>query len=398
MDGKMKGVTMVADWEPKPGFELGSKDIDGRQTYSGSQVYRNPRIEIREYDIPTPGPEEVLLEVKSCGICGSDVHMAQADDDGYIYYPGLTGFPCILGHELSGVVVEAGKKAFDKQTNQPFKGGERVTTEEMLWCASCKPCGDGYPNHCERLDEIGFNLNGAFAKYMVLPARTLWSLEPLAESYKGDDIFLAGSLVEPTSVAYNAVIERGGGIRPGDRVVVLGGGPIGIAACAILKRAGASMVIISEPQKERAQLALKLGADVAINPLEEDFADRVLELTNGMGADLFMEATGLPEIVYPGIEKVIWEGKTLNSTIVVTARAEAKMPVTGEVLQVRRANIVGAQGHSGHGTFPRVISSMADGMDMTPMSTKKISLEEVPQNIIELQTNREECKITWLSK
>jgi threonine dehydrogenase-like Zn-dependent dehydrogenase len=158
------------------------------------------------------------------------------------------------------------------------------------------------------------------------------------------------------------------------------------------------MVIISEPQKERAQLALKLGADVAINSLEEDFADRVLELTNGMGADLFMEATGLPEIVYPGIEKVIWEGKTLNSTVVVTARAEAKMPVTGEVLQVRRANIVGAQGHSGHGTFPRVISSMADGMDMTPMSTKKISLEEVPQNIIELQTNREECKITWLSK
>ncbi len=398
MKGKMKGVTLVADWDPKPKFELGSKDIEDRQTYLGSLVYRNPRIEIKEYDIPTPGPEEVLLEVKACGICGSDVHMAQADDDGYIYYPGLTGFPCILGHELSGVVVEAGKKAFDKQTNKPFKGGERVTTEEMLWCASCKPCSDGYPNHCEHLDEIGFNINGAFAKYMVLPARTLWSLEPLAESYNDDDIFLAGSLVEPTSVAYNAVIERGGGIRPGDRVVVLSGGPIGIAACAILKRAGASMVIISEPQEERAKLALKLGADVAINPTEVDFADRVLELTKGMGADLFMEATGLPEIVYPGIEKVIWEGRTLNSTIVVTARAEAKIPVTGEVLQVRRANIVGAQGHSGHGTFPRVISSMADGMDMTPMITKKIRLEEVPENIIELQTNREECKITCLIK
>ncbi|MEN8097536.1 MAG: alcohol dehydrogenase catalytic domain-containing protein, partial [Chloroflexota bacterium] len=117
MDGKMKGVTLVADWNPKPEFELGPKDIEGRQTYLGSQVYQNPRIEIKEYDIPTPGIEEVLLEVKACGICGSDVHMAQADDDGYIYYPGLTGFPCILGHELSGVVVEAGVKAFDKQTN-----------------------------------------------------------------------------------------------------------------------------------------------------------------------------------------------------------------------------------------------------------------------------------------
>jgi (R,R)-butanediol dehydrogenase/meso-butanediol dehydrogenase/diacetyl reductase len=137
-----------------------------------------------------------------------------------------------------------------------------------------------------------------------------------------------------------------------------------------------------------------MGADYAINPLEENFADRVLELTDGMGADLFMEATGLPQIVYPDIERVIWEGRTLNSTVVVTARAEAKMPVTGEVLQVRRARIVGAQGHSGHGTFPRVIECMASGMDMTRMSTKKIDLEEVPANIILLQTNRKECKIT----
>jgi threonine dehydrogenase-like Zn-dependent dehydrogenase len=394
MKGKMKGVTLVADWDPKPGFKLGAKDVDGRQTYLGSLVYRNPRLEIREYDIPTPGPSEVLLQVKACGICGSDVHMAQADDDGYIYYPGLTGFPCILGHELSGVVVEAGKDARDKRTNKPFKGGERVTTEEMLWCAYCKPCADGYPNHCENLDEVGFNVNGAFADYIVVPARTLWSLEPLADAYEGDDIFLAGSLIEPTSVAYNAVIERGGGIRPGDRVVILGGGPIGIAACAVLKKAGASKVIISEPQPDRAALALKMGADYAINPLEENFADRVLELTDGMGADLFMEATGLPEIVYPDIERVIWEGRTLNSTIVVTARAEARMPVTGEVLQVRRARIVGSQGHSGHGTFPRVIDCMASGMDMTRMSTKKISLEEVPANIILLQTNRKECKIT----
>lgn len=395
MTGKMPGVTLVADWEPKPTFKLGTKDIDGRQTYLGSLVWKNPRLEIREYDIPTPGPEEALLEVKACGICGSDVHMAQADDEGYIYYPGLTGFPCILGHEFSGVVVEAGKKAFDKRTNKPFKGGERVTSEEMLWCGMCKPCADGYPNHCERLDEVGFNVHGAFAKYAVLPARTIWSLEPLADTYKGDDIFLAGSLVEPTSVAYNAVIERGSGIRPGDRVVILGGGPIGVAACAILKRAGASKVIISEPQKERTEMALAIGADYAINPLEEDFADRVLELTDGMGADLFLEATGLPKIVYPDIERVIWEGRTLNATIVVIARAEAKMPVTGEVLQVRRARIVGAQGHSGHGTFPRVIDCMADGMDMTRMITKKISLEKVPENVIELQTNRQECKITY---
>jgi threonine dehydrogenase-like Zn-dependent dehydrogenase len=84
----------------------------------------------------------------------------------------------------------------------------------------------------------------------------------------------------------------------------------------------------------------------------------------------------------------------LNTTVVIVARADAKIPVTGEVFQVRRANIVGSQGHSGHGTFPRVISAMATGMDMTPIITKKINLEKVPDNIILLQTDRKECKIT----
>ena len=394
MQGKMKGVTLFADWDPRPGFKLGPKDIEGRQTYLGSRVWRNPRLEIVECDIPKPGPSDVLLQVKACGICGSDVHMAQMDADGYMFYPGLTGFPAILGHEISGIVVDAGPKAFDKRTNKPFKGGERVCVEEMVWCGECKPCADGYPNHCERLDEIGINRDGGFANYLVAPARLLWSLDPLAERYQGDDIFLAGSLVEPTSVAYTAVVQRGGGIKPGDKVVICGGGPVGMAACAIMKRQGASTVILSEPQEDRAQMGLSMGADYAVNPLKEDFTQRVLALTDGMGADLYLEATGLPTIVYPQIEEAIWYGRTLNATVVVLARADAKMPVTGEVLQVRRARIIGSQGHSGDGTFYRVIQSMADGMDMTPIITKRITLEQVPENIIMLQTDRRECKVT----
>ena len=394
----MKAVTLIADWDPRPGFKLGSKDIDQKLTYLGSRVWRNPRIEIKEKPVPEPGPTEVLIEVQACGICGSDVHMMQKDKDGYIFYPGLTAFPCTLGHEFSGKVAEAGKRAINKRTLKRFEPGEAVCAEEMMWCSYCRPCADGYPNHCENLQEIGFSIDGADARYIKVDARYLWSLEELRKTYGEEKMYLLGSLVEPTSVAYNAVIERGGGIRPGDRVVILGAGPVGIAACAILKRAGASKVIISETQDERAQMALKLGADVHINPLKEDFADRVLEITEGMGADMFMEATGLPTVVYPGIERVIWEGRTLNSTVVVTARAEAKMPVTGEVLQVRRARIIGAQGHSGHGNFPRVIDCMASGMDVTPMSTKKVSLEQLPENIIRLQTDRKECKITYLAE
>lgn len=396
MKGKMQAIRLHADWDPKPEFTLGAKDIDGRQTYRGSKVWRNPVMKIEEVDIPSPGPGEVLIQVKACGICGSDVHMAQPDDDGYIWYPGLTGFPCTLGHELSGIVVEAGPGAYDKNTNQPFKDGEWVCAEEMLWCGSCQPCADGWPNHCERLDEIGFNVDGAFASHIVLPDRCLWSLDPLKECYSEDKVFKLGSLVEPTSVAYNAVIERGGGIRPGDNVVICGGGPVGLAACAVLKRQGAARVILSEPESGRAELGRMLGADHVINPIEDDFTQKVLELTSGMGASLYLEATGLPTVVYPDIEKAIWEGRTLNSTIMVVARADAKMPVTGEVLQVRRARIVGAQGHSGHGTFPRVIQAMATGMNMLPLITKEIRLAEVPDNIVMLRTDRHECKITCL--
>jgi len=385
---------MYADWDPKPDFRLGWKDIDGKQTYLGSKVWRNPQLKIEEVNVPAPGPGEVLIEVKQVGICGSDVHMAQADEEGYIWYPGLTGFPATLGHEFSGIVRAAGPGAFDKETNRPFKGGEWVCAEEMLWCGSCQPCADGYPNHCERLDEIGFNIDGAFARYIVVPSKVVWSLNPLRERYNDDDVFRLGSMVEPTSVAYNAVIERGGGIRPGDNVVICGSGPIGVAAIAILKRAGAAKVILSEPEPARAKTGKDLGADHVINPLKENFAEAVLELTRGMGANLFLEATGLPKQVYPGIEQVIWEGRTLNSTIVVVARADAKMPVTGEVLQVRRARIVGAQGHSGHGTFPRVIQSMASGMNMLPMMTKEISLDEVPDHIVQLRTDRKETKIS----
>jgi len=347
-----------------------------------------------EKPVPKTGPGQVLLEIKACGICGSDVHIAQADAEGYIYYPGLTAFPCILGHEFSGVVVEAAPDAVNKRTNEPFRAGEPVCAEEMIWCGVCRPCADGYPNHCERLQETGFSVDGAFARYLAVDAKLCWSLQDLVEAYGEEKGYLLGSLVEPASVAYNAVIERGGGIRPGDSVWILGGGPVGMAACAILKRAGANKVILSEPSPARAALARKLGATHVVDPAKTNVAEAVLEITKGRGVELCLEATGLPSVVWESIENVVWNGRALNASVVIVARADAKIPVNGEVFQVRRAQIIGSQGHSGHGNFPRVISCMADGMDMTPMVTKRIALDETPDHIRRLQTDRSECKIT----
>ena len=388
----MKAIELKATWDPKSSFKLGYKDIEGKLTYLGSQVWRNPIVRLVEKSIPQIKPHEVLIKVKRCGICGSDVHMNQTYDDGYIYYPGLTAFPVTLGHEFAGEISQVGAQAISKRTGKPYEIGEPVTVEEMVWCGECKPCCDGYPNHCERLQEIGFSIDGAYAEYIAVPAKLCWSLKKLEQKY--DDIYKIGSLVEPTSVAYNAVIERGGGIRPGENVVILGAGPIGLAAAKLLKFAGAGVCIISEPDSNRASLAKKMGADYVINPATEDFVEKVKEYTGNEGAAIYLEATGLPDVVCNDIQNAIWECKAVNSTVVIVARAEQRMPVCGEYFQVRRARIVGAQGHSGHGTFPNVISCMAAGMDMTPMITKEISLEQVPGHLKLLQTDRKNCKIS----
>lgn len=394
MAEKMKAVRLYADWDPKPEYRLGAKDVEKQQTYLGSQVWRNPRLQLEDVSVPEAGPGEVVFELKQVGICGSDVHMAQPDDNGYIWYPGLTGFPCTLGHEVAGIVRDVGPGTLNKETNEPFKGGEWVCTEEMVWCGQCQPCADGWPNHCERLDEIGFNIDGGFTKYLKVPAKLLWSLNPLRERYSDDDVFRLGSMVEPTSVAYNAIFERGGGIRPGDNAVVAGAGPIGAAAVALLKHAGAARVILSEPSERRREIGKKLGADFTIDPTKEDVKERILDITHGMGASLYFEGSGLPDRVVPDFERTIWDSRTLNSIIVLVGRADAKMPLSGEVYQVRRSNIVGAQGHSGHGTFPRVIQCMATGMDMRPMITSEVDLSKVPDGIVQLRSDRDECKIS----
>ena len=388
----MKAIELKATWDPKSTFKLGSKDINGNLTYLGSQVWRNPILRMVEKPEPQIKPNEVLIKVKRCGICGSDVHMNQTYDDGYIYYPGLTAFPVTLGHEFAGEISKVGSQAINKRTGKLYEIGEPVTVEEMMWCGECRPCCDGFPNHCERLQEIGFSIDGAFAEYIAVPSKLCWSLKKLENQY--DDIFKIGSLVEPTSVAYNAVIERGGGIRPGENVVILGAGPIGLAAVKILKMAGAAVCIVSEPEEDRATLAKKMGADYVFNPLVENFVEKIKEFTDNEGAALYLEATGLPQVVTDDIQNTIWACKAVNSTLVIVARAEQRMPICGEFFQVRRARIVGAQGHSGHGTFPNVISIMAAGMDVTPMITKEITLEQVPEHLKLLQTDKENCKIS----
>jgi len=363
----MKALVLTAQWDPRPDYPLSDWERETGKAITGSSVWRYPQLRVEEVEEPTIKPDQVLIRVKACGVCGSDIHFYETDEDGYILYPGLTKFPTITGHEFSGQIVEVGSEVTD------LKVGDMVTAEEMIWCGYCIPCRNGFPNHCTNLEEIGFTIPGAFAEYIAIGAKYCWKLNALMERFGDEEkVYEAGALVEPSSVAYNTIFERAGGFRPGAYVAVYGAGPIGLAAIAECKAAGAAKVIAFEISEPRLELAKKIGADYAFNPKEVTPHEVVMELTEGQGADLHVEAAGAPHITVPEMEKSL----AINGKIAQVGRAATRVPMYLETLQVRRGQVFGAQGHSGHAIFPSVIRLMASGLiDMTQIITARYDLD-----------------------
>jgi len=381
----MKGLVLSADWDPKPDYSLSEWEKRTGKAVTGNAVWHNPRLEVVEIAKPEIAPDQVLIAIKACGVCGSDMHFYETDDRNYILYPGLTKFPAILGHEFSGQVVEVGDAVEDLAV------GDMVTAEEMIWCGHCRPCRDGYRNHCTNLEEFGFTIDGAFAEYIAIGAKYCWKLNDLMDVCGGDEgkVYEMGATVEPSSVAYNCVFERAGGFRPGATVVIYGQGPIGLTAAAECKAAGAAKVITFEISPPRMVLSVEMGADYAYNPLEVDPVEVVMDLTHGRGADLQVEAAGAPDKIIPHMEKCL----AINGVIAQVGRAAARVPMYLETLQVRRGQVFGSQGHSGHGIFPSVIDMLAAGLiDTRKMITAHYALDDVVDAIAK-STERTDGKI-----
>ena len=369
----MKALVLSATWEPKPGYVVSDFEQKTGKAVTGNSVWRYPKLEVKEVAKPVPAPDQVLLKVKACGVCGSDIHFYETDQDGYVMYPGLTKFPCITGHEFSGQVVAVGSAVSD------FQVGDMVTAEEMIWCGYCRPCRDGFPNQCLNLEEIGFTIPGAFAEYLAVGAKYCWKLNAIMDLYHDETkVYEAGALVEPTCVAYNGIFECAGGFKPGCYVAVYGAGPIGLAAIALSKAAGAAKIMAFEVSPQRRQLALTVGADFAFDPRQVSAGDQIMELTNGEGVDMSVEAAGAPTKIIPEMEKSM----AIAGKVVQIGRAAERVPVYLEHFQTHKAHIAGAQGHSGYGIFPNVIRLMASGrIDMTRIITARYDLDGVVQAI-----------------
>jgi threonine dehydrogenase-like Zn-dependent dehydrogenase len=368
----MRALIAAADWSPRKDYEPSEQESHTRIARNASKVWKHPRIEAKEIPVPAPKPDEALIQVKACGICGSDIHLFRADSDGYVEYPATARFPNIPGHEFSGVVVEVGRQV------QNLHIGDVVAPCNVIYCGTCTFCRNGYPNCCDNMKEFGFTINGAMAEYAVINEKACWLVDELTNVFRDEDtVFEAGALVEPTAVAYNALFVNGGGFSPGAYVVVYGAGPIGLAAAALSKVSGASKVISVDIVDARLTLAKEVGADSVLNSktITESGGKlwkEIMDVTGGYGADIQIEATGVPFQLVEDMERVV----AVNSKIIQVGRAHERIALDTEVLVARQAALLGSNGQAGSGIFQHVIRLMAGGrLDMTKVITDRVGLE-----------------------
>ena len=248
-------------------------------------------LELRDVEPPRPGPGEVLIEVKACGVCGTDVHVLH---DKFPYWP-----PVILGHEFAGQIIETGPDA------RYYKAGDRVVGEPHTQaCGHCYLCRTGNIQICPVKRSPGWGIDGAFTKYLKMPERLLHRI-PDGMSYD------LASLVEPTANTVHDVVERAK-VEAGDFVVVIGPGPIGLLAAMTARAGGARhVVIVGTPADEAIRLkkARELRFETVLDVSKTDPVEVVRDLTNGIGADLVIECSGATSAIASTVDLVRKKGR-----------------------------------------------------------------------------------------
>lgn len=378
----MRGLYLSADYVPKPGYTLSGRELAGdRRALNGSAIWKNSTLALKT-DVPAPaaGPHDIVIGVKYCGVCGSDVHFYETDPDGYILFPGHCKLPLVIGHEFSGEVVEVGSAV------KNIKVGDMVTAEGMDWCGECTPCRAGYFNQCQNLEELGFTTNGAFADYVACHYKYALKLNDIAEATGDvDAAYRAGALVEPTAVTYNAIVTAAGNIKPGQHVAVFGTGPIGCCAIQVLRAGGAARIFAFEMSAERREMARQSGATDVYDPADltrqgTSPSKVIAELTHGQGVGMAVEAAGANRFTVPEIEKALAvAGKMVQIGLVAGATA-----CQLQTYQTKRAAIFGGIGSSGHENWANVIQLMASGrIDVGPIATATFPLDQAIEAIEE---------------
>ena len=310
-------------------------------------------LELMDVPSPQPAPNEVLIRVRACGICGSDVHG----------YDGSTGRripPIIMGHEAAGEVTAMGDDV------RGFKPGDRVTFDSMVSCGECDYCRRGAANLCDRRQVLGVSCNefrrdGAFAEYVTVPQHIVVKL-PDSVPYEH------AAMVEPVSVALHAVNITP--VKLGDTGLVIGAGMIGLLTLQCLRLAGCSRIFVMDLDDARLKLAEGLGADETFNPKKLDVKKEILERTGGRGVDVAMEAVGATDPIQTAIACVRKGG-----TVTLIGNVSPKIELPLQAVVTREIRVQGSC--ASNNDYAACVDLLARGLiKVEPVITAAAPLEE----------------------
>ena len=313
------------------------------------------QLELTDLPVPEPGPDEILVRVAACGICGSDVHG----------YDGSTGRripPLVMGHEAAGTIAAIGKNVHN------FKQGERATFDSTVSCGSCPNCLRGEINLCDRREVLGVSCGdyrraGAFAEFVLVPAHIVYRLPdnlPFAEA----------AMLEAVAVALHAVALAP--IKKGDSALVVGAGTIGLLLQQALRVAGCSKVFVTDVDDTRLKLSQELGATETFRA-GPDLREQILERTGGNGVDLVMEAVGITDTIATAIDAVRKGG-----TVVLVGNITPQVTIHLQKVVSRQIRLQGSCASSGE--YPRAIELMSSGaIRVKPLISAVAPLEEGPR-------------------
>lgn len=324
-------------------------------------------IKTQHIEIPVIGDYDVRIRVKAAGICGTDIHIFNGEKGSAQVTP-----PVVLGHEFAGEVVEIGRKV------STVKVGNRITVDPNIYCGKCLYCKGGKRHLCNSLTAIGVNLNGGFAEYNMAPEKQVHVLE--------DDIdYVVGAMAEPLACCIHGVDLAT--IKAGDTVCIIGGGMIGQLMIQLAKLSGASNVILSEPVYERREIALKLGADYAYDPLNKNVDDLKRQLGIS-GVDVVIECAG----VVPAIEQAFDLAKK-GATIVLFSVPGVGVKFPLDLLDVFQKELTIKGSFVNPNTQQRAVNLINSGkVSIKPLITHEYGLDEV-ENALQKQTENDSIKV-----
>lgn len=312
-------------------------------------------LEITDLSEPAPGPDEVLVRVAACGICGSDVH-------GYDGSSGRRIPPIVMGHEAAGTIAAFG----DRVTG--FAKGDRVTFDSTVYCGACAPCRRGDVNLCDHRQVLGVSCSdycrpGAFAEFVAVPSRILYRLP--------DNLsFEEAAMLEAVSVAVHAVsLAR---VSAECTALVVGSGMIGLLMVQVLRAAGCSRIFVADLENSRLEIAQTVGA-TAVIPSGSDIAATTSQLTEGTGVDLAIEAVGQNQTVRASIDSLRKGG---TAVLVGNISPEVTLPLQKVV--TRQIRLQGSCASAGE--YPRAMELLASGaIQVKSLITAVAPLDEGPQ-------------------